>query len=231
MIEYTFSLTGTHRQTTVCREDILSAARDAASLLEVAPHEVLLWLPPLPPLTSGTARRNAPAPVETVEPKGSGSEETTTTTMTLDLVSIGRACFPIFLARAEHHWHTWQQHQGTNREARLRYTLMVCGAIDAIPSVDALEQVRSHLLVTSGMPAEMMAPAFEVALQELVSLQAIFCAPYERLAYHLCLCVLTFACLAVPLEQVALDRLRDALTSIERQCSMQVREIEAEEED
>jgi len=150
--------------------------------------------------------------------------------MTLDLVSMGRACFPIFLARAEHHWHTWQQHHGANREARLRYTLMVCGAIDAIFSGEALEQVRSHLLATSGVPDEMMAPTFEVALRELVSLQGIFFRPYERLAYRLFLCVLTFACFAVPLEQAALDRLRDALTPIEQQCSMQLHEREAEEE-
>lgn len=230
-MDYSFSIQGSTHTETVCREDILSAARDVTSLLGVAPHEVLLWLPPLPPLRSGAAWKNDPAPVETVEPKGSESEDTTTKTLTLDLGSMGRACFPIFLERAEHHWRTWQQHHEANREARLRYTLMVCGAIDAIFSGEALEQVRSHLLATSGMPAEIMAPTFEVALHELVSLQAIFCAPYERLAYHLFLCVLTFACLAVPLEQAALDRLREALTPIEQQCSMQVREIEAEEED
>jgi len=47
--DYSFCIRESHRQTTVFREDILSAAHDATSLLEVASHELLLWLPPLPP--------------------------------------------------------------------------------------------------------------------------------------------------------------------------------------
>jgi len=226
-MDYSFSIKGSHRETTVCHEDILSAARDAASLLEVAEHEVLLWLPPLPPLRSSAECIHTPAPVKMVEPS---SEDTTTHGIAFGVVGLARTYFSVFLERAERHWHTWQHHQEADQEARVRSCLMVCGAIEAICSAEALEQVRSHLLTTSGVPSEIMAPTFEVALHELESLQAIFCAPYERLAFSLFLCVLTFACLAVPLEQAALDRLRDALTPIEQQCSAQLRSLKAEEE-
>jgi len=227
MDDYSFYLKGTHRQTSVSGETLLQAARDAAFLLNVSENNVLLWQPSLPPLRSGATRRRDPQPAP-VEPQG--SERNDATTITLDLVSLGRAYCPVFLERAALHWHTWQ-HDGADQEARLRYTLMVCGAIYAISSAAALEQVCSHLLMMSEMPVEIMPPAFEVALQELVSLQAIFEVPYERLAYFLFLQVLALTCLAVPLEQEAIDQLRNALTPIEHHCSLQLRQIEAEQEE
>lgn len=231
MMEYTFYVKGTHRQTTVGHEDILRAARDAASLLYITDDDVLLWLPPLPLLTKRVETKQVPTLVQVAERHDSERPTSMKESITIDLVSMGRALFPILLERAGQYWHQWKQHHEADREARLRSTLMICGAIDVIPSAAALEQVRSHLLMMSEMPVEIMPPAFEVALQELVSLQAIFKAPYERLAYVLFLQVLALACLAVPLEQEALDQLRDALSPIERCCSAQLHEIEAEREE
>lgn len=166
--EYSFCIQGSHRQTTVIGEDLLSAAKDAAQLLDIAEHERLLWLPPLPPSGSQTHQHMAPAPREHVVEQNTAE---TTKTMTLDVVSIGRACFPIFLKQAEQHWQHWQGSQESNQEAMVRYSMMICGAIDAIFSAKALEQVCSHLMNTSGGPREMMAPTFEVTLEHLESLQ------------------------------------------------------------
>lgn len=224
-MEYSFFIKGSHRRTEVCREDILSAARDAAWLLNVADHEHLLWLPPLPPLRA--AQRSEPTSIESLE---RNCDEATSPTIAFGVVGVACTYFSVFVERADHHWHSWQHSYESDQEARIRATLMICGAIEAISSAEALEQVRSHLLEMSGMPVEIMPPAFEVALQEVVSLQAIFFAPYERLAYSLFVCVLALTCLAVPAEQVALDQLRNALTPIEEQCSMQLRKIEAEQE-
>jgi hypothetical protein len=226
-MEYTFFVKGGHRTETVSSDHILKAAKDAAWLLNLKEYDHLLWLSPLPPLRSGAAKRNVPPPVEMVVPKGAEREDMRS--VTLDMVNLGRSYFPLFLEHAEQDWHMWH-HRGVNDAVRLRYTLMVCGAIDAITSAEALEQIRAHLLVTSEMPSEVMPPAFEGVLQELVSLQGIFNAPYERLSFLLFLQVLALTCLAVPLEQVALDQLREALTPIEQHCSMQLRKIEAEQE-
>ena len=222
-MEYTFSIKGSHRTETVKSDHILKAAKDAAWLLNLAGHEQLLWLPPV---GSGAEKSTVPTFVETVAPKGAEREDLKT--LTLDVVSLGRAYFPLFLQHAERDWKIWH-HRGATDVVRFRYTLMVCGAIDAITSAEALEQIRTHLLVTSDVPPEVMSPAFEIALHELISLQTIFCAPYERLAYHLFLNVLALTCLAVPLEQTALDSLREVLTPIEQECSMQLRSYEAEE--
>ena len=227
-MDYTFYVQGSHRMTTVSHEHILSAARDAAFLLDVTQHQVLLWLPPTAPLAK---KKRASEHDEPVPPTTEPTEEvrdSSMNTLTFTLEDAGRSCFPLFLQQAKQHWRQWQQ-QEMNHEARLRSTLMTCGAIDAIYSTVALEHVRTHLLNTSGVPVEIEPPAFEVALQELVSLQTIFSEPYDRVSYQLFLCVLTFACLAVPAEQPAIDRLRDALTVVEQECSQHIRQYETEE--
>ena len=222
MIEHTFCIQGSHRQTTVVAQDIVSAANDAAWLLNLAEHERLLWLPPLPPLVRQTEQSPALAPIESViEPRSEG----TTTTVTIDLVGMGRSYFPIFLQNAEQYWDTFHKSKESDLEALARYCIMLCGAIDAISSVKALEQIRVHVWRTSGMPQELMAPTFDLALDQLVSLRARFLAPYDRRTFRLFLCVLAFTCLAVPIEQGALDRLRECLTVVERQCAALVEGI------
>ena len=222
MIEYTFCIQGSHRHTTVVREDILSAAQDAAWLLTLAEHERLLWLPPLPPLVRQTAPLPESAPVENaVELEREG---TATETIAIDLRGLGRASLPLFLENAEQYWRIFQESKASNLDVMAQYCLMVCGAIDAITSAEARERVCTHLKTTSGISSE-LPPTLEVALEELTSIQAAFLACSERYAFQIFLCVLTYACLAVPIEQAALNRLRDCLTVVERQCSALVEEI------
>ena len=223
MIEHTFYIKGSHRQTTVVAKDIVSAANDAAWLLNLAEHEQLLWLPPLPPLVRHVEQSTALAPTENViEPR---SEGTNTKTIVINLVGMGRAYFMVFLQNAEQYWDTFQKSKESDLEALARYCIMLCGAVDAISSAKALEQLRTHLWRTSGMPPELMAPTFDLALEQLVSLRTRFLAPYDRRTFHLFLCVLAFTCLAVPIEQTALDRLRECLTVVERQCAALVEGI------
>ena len=134
MIEHTFYIQGSHRQTTVVAKDIVSAANDAAWLLNLTEHEQLLWLPPLPPLVRQTEQSTALTPIEiSVKPK---QENSTAETVMIDLVGMGRSYFPIFLQNAEQYWDTFRKSKESDLEALARYCIMLCGAIDAISSVN-----------------------------------------------------------------------------------------------
>ncbi len=226
-MEYTFYIKGTHRMTTVSQPEILRALHDAEYLLGPTQHGVLLWIPPTTPFSKHISSTSCP-PVgqQDIERKEVASPSSTPLLL---LEDAGPVYFPVFLAQAEHWWQLWAQDESRHK-AHLHYTFWICSALYALYSSTALDQLRAHLLQTSGLPREIEVPAFEVALHELENMQRLFSAPYHRPGYHLFLCVLAFACLAVPAERTTLDRLREALDVFVLQWCVAIRHSETEEE-
>ena len=198
--------------------NIVSAFWKACEALQPQRNEAVLWLPrftSLPtssafqvPTIAGTHR--SLVSIDT-NPEGMKARDSQRARREITL--------NVLLRQAEDWRNTYLQ--GHTTEAMAYYTLLLLKSLREIMSEDDLEQVRLHLLSTSGVIRPITIPEFEIAQEHCLYLQNTFVFPYSQRIFELFLCILTYMCLAFPFAN-GKARIVSSSNILARQCQFYI---------